>query len=249
MRTVRFLSRLVGLALLLLTLQSLQAQIGYNDPYTLTRKTTHIHHLSNGVTITQVSVAKEARDSSGRTYREIPPLLPLLQKGQTPRTLYMVSDPVNHLSISWDTHLKIAYVSHWPDPIPTPQTAPSVASQPTKIPKASPSQTATAQTDSAESWKIIDLGTKTINGVEAMGTRRIKTIPAGIVGNDQPLTITTESWHSYQLQTSVHSTFDDPRSGVTTVDVTDIQPGEPDPILFQVPEGYTVTEQFQGQQN
>jgi hypothetical protein len=34
----------------------------------------------------------------------------------------------------------------------------------------------------------------------------------------------------------------DPRTGKRTDEVTEFQPGEPDPALFQIPKGYTVRE-------
>jgi hypothetical protein len=36
---------------------------------------------------------------------------------------------------------------------------------------------------------------------------------------------------------------DDPRTGVRTMETTELDQSEPDPALFQAPEGYTVRDQ------
>src|SRR5689334_20676183 len=50
-----------------------------------------------------------------------------------------------------------------------------------------------------------DLGTQTIAGVAAQGTRITRIIPAGQMGNEKPITIVRESWYSNDLQTVVMS--------------------------------------------
>lgn len=87
-----------------------------------------------------------------------------------------------------------------------------------------------------------DLGTQTISGVTAEGTRFTKTIPAGQIGNEKPITIVRESWYSNELQTVVMSKHSDPWSGETTYTLTKIQRAEPDAALFTVPSDYTVTQ-------
>jgi len=86
----------------------------------------------------------------------------------------------------------------------------------------------------------ISLGTQTINGVLAEGTRYTRTIPAGAIGNQNPIVITTERWYSPDLQMVVLSKRSDPRTGETITQLTNIQRGEPDAGLFQVPSDYTV---------
>ncbi|HET7294073.1 MAG TPA: hypothetical protein VFM88_16725 [Vicinamibacteria bacterium] len=87
-----------------------------------------------------------------------------------------------------------------------------------------------------------DLGTQTIEGVEAQGTRTTHTIPAGEIGNEKPLRIVHERWYSPELQTLVMSRSADPRMGETTFRLTNIQRGEPDRSLFEIPEDYKVVE-------
>src|SRR5262245_496179 len=84
------------------------------------------------------------------------------------------------------------------------------------------------------------LGTQTIEGVMAEGTRLTLTIPAGKIGNERPIVTVNERWYSQELQTVVLTKNSDPRMGETTYRLTNINRSEPDPSLFQVPADYTV---------
>jgi hypothetical protein len=87
-----------------------------------------------------------------------------------------------------------------------------------------------------------DLGQQTIEGVVANGTRTTTTIPAGAVGNEQPITIVSEQWFSPDLRVLVFTRHSDPRVGETTYRLTNISRAEPDRALFQAPADYTLKE-------
>jgi hypothetical protein len=87
-----------------------------------------------------------------------------------------------------------------------------------------------------------DLGTQTIEGVEATGTRNTMTIPAGQIGNERPIEVVSERWYSKELQTTVMSRRSDPRSGETIFRLTNINRSEPVGSLFEVPGDYKVSE-------
>jgi hypothetical protein len=86
------------------------------------------------------------------------------------------------------------------------------------------------------------LGKQTIEGVEAEGTRFTTTIPAGEIGNEQPIETVFESWYSADLQTVILTKFNDPRSGENTFRLTNINRAEPAHSLFEVPSDYTIQE-------
>jgi hypothetical protein len=90
--------------------------------------------------------------------------------------------------------------------------------------------------------KTENLGTQTLNGVDAEGTRYTRTIAAGEIGNEKPITIVSERWYSPDLQIVVKSTRSDPRFGETTYNLTNVQRQEPAASLFTVPSDYTVKE-------
>jgi hypothetical protein len=85
-----------------------------------------------------------------------------------------------------------------------------------------------------------DLGVQTIEGVEAVGTRTITTIPAGAIGNERPIEMVYEKWYSHDLQLVILSKHSDPRFGDQTYRLTNIVRSEPDPALFELPSGYKV---------
>jgi hypothetical protein len=86
------------------------------------------------------------------------------------------------------------------------------------------------------------LGTQTIEGVAAEGTRVTFTIAAGKIGNERPIVTVNERWYSPELQTVVMTKNSDPRMGETTYRLTNIDRSEPDPSLFQVPTDYRIEE-------
>ena len=90
--------------------------------------------------------------------------------------------------------------------------------------------------------KTESLGKQTIEGIEAEGTRSTLTIAAGEIGNRLPIEITDERWYSAELQTMLMSKHHDPRSGDTIYRLTNINRGEPDRSLFEVPLDYTLND-------
>jgi hypothetical protein len=84
------------------------------------------------------------------------------------------------------------------------------------------------------------LGTQTVNGVEAQGTRYTQTIPAGTIGNEKAIVITTDCWYAPELQMYVLTKTTDPMRGDSVRQLTNIQTGEPSASLFQVPPDYTL---------
>ena len=82
-----------------------------------------------------------------------------------------------------------------------------------------------------------DLGQQTVQGVTATGTRTTTTIPAGAIGNEQPITIVSEEWFSSELQVLVLTRHSDPRSGETTYRLSNIDRSEPAKSLFDPPAG------------
>lgn len=86
------------------------------------------------------------------------------------------------------------------------------------------------------------LGTRTIEGVSAEGTRTTVTIPAGQIGNYQPIVTVTERWYSPELQVTVMNKRTDPRMGTTTYTLKNIIRSEPSPTMFEVPADYKLIE-------
>jgi hypothetical protein len=86
------------------------------------------------------------------------------------------------------------------------------------------------------------LGQKMVEGVPADGKRVTTVLPAGAIGNQQPITVLSEQWFSPDLEILLMTRHSDPRSGETTYTVTNIIRAEPQAGLFDVPADYTILE-------
>lgn len=201
-------------------------------PYTAATVIETTQTLGDGTNITRKIQANVYRDSQGRIRREttLPAIGPLATSGQS-KTFVLIHDPV----------AGTAYELR-----PDQKTAMQLAARQGGNKNADALQSkmeARIQEEIANgTLKKEDLGTQTINGISAQGTRYTRTIAAGQIGNDKPITVVNERWYSADLQIVVKSTRTDPRFGSTTYMVTNIQRQEPAASLFTVPTGYTVTQ-------
>jgi len=84
------------------------------------------------------------------------------------------------------------------------------------------------------------LGTKDFDGVKAEGKQTTWTIPAGKIGNRNPINVSSESWYAPDLQVTVYSRHSDPRTGESIYRLAALKRAEPAPDLFKVPEDYTL---------
>jgi hypothetical protein len=69
-----------------------------------------------------------------------------------------------------------------------------------------------------------------------------RTMAAGAMGNDKPIVTTSERWFSPDLKTDLVNSSENPESGKHVRRLLNIQIGDPDPLLFQVPADFTVKE-------
>lgn len=223
-------------------------------PYTADAVTERVQPLPDGNRIVQSSRSFVARDSQGRTRREESLALALPGSSGPAPKIVMIQDPVSLANWSLDMQTKTALkvpamkspsglkIPANPLPAPGPEHTFFYSS-------GTPGAQVTIQTMERRAGEDepkpvrADLGTQTIEGVLAQGTRFTRTLPAGAVGNEQPLTIVSESWYSPDLHVIVMSKSDDPRMGQTSYRLTNIQRSEPSPSLFEVPADFTVRDQ------
>jgi len=192
--------------------------------------------LTNGTHISRTTTVTIYRDSQGRERREVTlsGIGPLQASGQ-PARFIALSDPVASARYLLNPDKKVAHKM----PMGRGGKGPRGAGGPRNFQKwQNGRQAANVQTES--------LGTQTISGVKAEGTRVTHTIPAGQIGNDKPLAIVFERWYSPDLQVVVMSKHSDPRFGETTFTLSNIQTKEPDAALFQVPSDYQVKQGGEG---
>ena len=224
-------------------------------PYSAQTITERIQVLADGNRIVQSTSGSVARDSHGRTRRE--ETLPGLKASDgEPSQLVMIDDPVAQVHWTLNPQTKIATKMQIPNIKSGPFgmvagsgmasgnsfffTAAEPVGSSVSIMSVGPVSKENTSSNEPNVVKT-NLGTQKIEGVLAQGTRIARTFPAGgEMGNEQPLTITTETWYSPELKVLVLSKSSDPRMGDTTYRLTGIQRSEPAANLFQVPEDYAV---------
>jgi len=200
--------------------------------------------LADGNHIVRKTQTNLYRDSEGRIRKEVtlPAIGPLSASGQ-PHSFIVISDPVAGTSYVLEPDQKVARE------MPGHMGMGAGAKLRTRGGPGGPGfvlrhefKTGTANANA----KTESLGAQTIDGVNAEGTRITRTIPAGEIGNEQPITVVSERWYSADLQMDVKSTHSDPRFGNTTYTLTNIQRTEPAASLFAVPSGYTIEQGHRG---
>lgn len=198
--------------------------------------------LPNGNVISQKSQSNVYRDGMGRvrtettfTERRGQGQMGVQTAAQAPRTIINIHDPVAGVSRELNTQAKVAHET----PLPNFQ---GRGGNGGPGGRAGRGPNAAGRTPAADPNVVTEtLAMQNINGVQANGTRVTRTIPAGQIGNAQPIQIVTETWQSPDLKIPVMVKRSDPRNGTVVTQLTNITRAEPDPSLFQVPSDYTVT--------
>lgn len=196
-------------------------------PFSASFSTRSTRVLSDGNRIERSTTGSFARDGQGRTRREmtLPAIGPWAASGKTPPHVIVIRDPVGRRQYILDPDRKTAR-RVWG--LQGRRFRPGVGPRGMRGMEGRKDVTTTS------------LGTKTINGVKAEGTRYTRTIPAGAIGNEKPIAITAERWYSPDLHVTVMTRRSDPRLGETVFEMTNIQRQEPDASLFKVPSDYTI---------
>ena len=210
-------------------------------PYTAEFKTKTIQTLASGATITHESTEVVSHDSLGRLMTSVA-LVPSPEVN-APMTHVNVFDPVARTNSSWTIPGQRATVVAMPVPGAvrsgcTTNATTSLYTSLVRLPNLG-----AASGISHEKPIMEDLGTQTIQRVEARGRRITSTTPAGAIGNDAPLVRTTETWTATApgLRSLVaRSVIDNPQTGKSTKELTNFTQAEPDASVFQPPEGYEI---------
>src|SRR5258708_176645 len=215
-------------------------------PYSATTNNESIQTLADGNRIAQTYTGSVARDSQGRTRQDtaLPPI-GNLSATSLPHLVF-IRDPVAGTSFTLNLTDKTA----WKNPMalagadgPGGEIETQTMIIKTKnggVPAMPLSPPATVMmkhiADDEESEANTEsLGSQTLEGVVANGVRTTRTIPAGRIGNERPISIVTEVWTSTDLKTIISSKRDDPRMGEQTFRLSNIVRADTHPSLFAVP--------------
>lgn len=207
------------------------------EPFTATINVQRTQTLADGNVINRTTTGTIARDSQGRVRRDmtLAAIGAFATTSQSAPHVIFINDVVSGTQYILQPDRKIAHEVRLRGGM-------GVRSHGKRARAQSPDaqQVWVANGSAVGNVTTTALGTQTVNGVEAQGTRYAQTIPAGAIGNEKPIVITTERWYSPELQTYVLTKTNDPIRGDSVRQLTNIQMGAPDPSLFQVPPDYAL---------
>ena len=233
-------------------------------PYSAMITNESVQTLADGNRIVHTSTGSTARDSQGRTRQDtVLPTLGSLSAANAPHLIF-IHDPVAQTSYTLNLTDKTAHKMPALPPLPdvgvggATVTMRVVDGKQAPLPPPTPDADATPVTISAAGSGMFfekhlsteaegqasteDLGTQSMEGVLVKGMRTTHTIPAGQIGNEQPITIVTEVWTSPELKTVVYSKRSDPRMGEQTFRLSNLVRAEPNPALFTVPADFKIVD-------
>jgi hypothetical protein len=199
-----------------------------NAPFTATVVTEWTRVLPDGSTETTRNHRTVARDTAGHVFQERRAFSPDGDKQTTLLWEMDYQDPDRHELYRCQTSIRMCFVSpYYPPPAPgTQQNGPLPSGQ--------------------GSVKVEDLGRKTIETLEVVGSREVTTINVGVLGNERAEPTVKEFWYSPFLGVNlVTKRFDPHASGIDDFEVTNIDLTNPDPKLFEPPYDYQMVRQEQ----
>jgi hypothetical protein len=211
-------------------LQSIYIPPLLNAPFTAMVHTEWTRPMSGGGNFTFVNQRQVARDSRGRIYEERWLLAPKGSEGQSRMNVIQIADPNAHTLYNCfalqtphrcvlDTFAEAAVTSYKPAVFPS-----------GPLP------------NNAGARVHEDLGARTIYGIETVGTRDTSKLDAGVMGSDLPFSTWREFWQAPQIGVNLYSEVVNPSVGKQVFTLTDINLSEPDPKLFELPEGFEVVD-------
>jgi hypothetical protein len=200
-------------------------------PFSAVVKTQSLTAFADGNRIVRGNTVHYFRDGQGRTRTE---------RGDGPNKLITINDPVSAERFVIRPESKTVFAYKAPDggKLP-PAMAPSMDEDmaPFALLGFHMGIGATPATEASSS--TTSLGQKSINGVAATGTRLVRDIPSGVLGNEKPITSTLDRWVSSDLGIPVQITQKSSLGGELTLNLEQVARTEPDPTLFAPPSDYT----------
>jgi hypothetical protein len=207
-------------------LQSIYIPPLINAPFTAVLHTSWAKPLPGGGTLTVVNQRRIARDSTGRFFQERWALTPVGQETAARQTMIQIADPSartlwNCYMLQQPHRCELEYFRQ----------EPMKSFRPPAVRNGTMSHFTGATAHEA-------LGDRMVEDQQTIGARETISYNKGVMGNDQPFSVVRETWFAPSLGINLFSTLADPRIGIQTFTVTNIQLGEPDPGLFELPRDY-----------
>jgi hypothetical protein len=193
---------------------------------------------ADGNSVSTTTSTSRARDGQGRTYASVT-TTPAASTGAAPYTRITIMDPVAGYRYELNSSTMTAIQTRMPR---MRQDQPAAATDTRRAARGAargPAIGTVTRPDGATVTTASN-GAATVNGVLATHTQVTEVIPAGAIGNAQPITTTRITYVSPDLKMPVQIKTSDPRFGTSDMELTNISTGEPSAAVFLVPAGYTV---------
>jgi len=214
-------------------------------PYSAVEVLTIQEKFADGNSVNTTTSTPRARDSQGRTYVS-ETVTPPASTGKAAYTRTTIMDPIAGYRYELNSSTMTAVQSPLPKVRPETGRPESAglrsggrAARGAAAQGANPALGTVTRPDGALVTTSSN-GTATVNGVVATHTQVTEVIPAGAIGNAQPITTTRTTYVSQELKLPVQIKTTDPRFGTSDMELTNISTGEPSAALFAVPAGYTI---------
>ena len=244
--------------------EDMDAESVKGAPFCATITTEHTQAFADGNRIHTSDNSSLCRDSGGRTRREASlNLLGAASQSSAPKLITIV-DPVAGFRYMLDSESKTAHrmaIGSTPNTagvkVAGPGGAPGKGEQVMiyqRVGTAGPNMVVNDNVFFKKAGQASDeptpatesLGDQMIDGIHATGTRMTTTIPAGKMGNEQPIRVTSERWYSPELKATVMTKHNDPWAGELKTQFTNVNTSEPDSSLSSVPSDYKVVDDKAG---
>jgi hypothetical protein len=226
------------------------------NPFCGTVTSEHTQVFADGNRIHTTEASMLCRDSQGRIRREAEiNLLGAAPQKDLPKIVTII-DPVAGVRYMLDSNMKIARKMPMEPFALQPGATAKTSGQMAVVVRGEAAGTSegpgnvmfyssTAKTAGPDRTppNLENLGDQTIGGIHATGTRMTTTIPAGSMGNEQPILVQSETWSSPELKATVMTKHTDPWAGELKTQLTNVNSSEPDPSLFTVPSDYKIVDE------
>ncbi len=188
---------------------------------------TEVKHMTDGNRIEQTLVGEYAQDHEGRTRLRF-------------NDVTVIADPVDNVSWQVDIPNGIAFREsvNW-------NMADEVNRESDGLEEGAfdiPTNPLWPQAADFQDIEVTELGVRLINGVESTGRRWTHSIPAGAVGNVEPIEINTEVWttDAFGYTLPMLSITEDALNGVTRSEMKNVRSVEFDLAYFGPDERYEI---------
>ena len=179
-------------------------------------------YREGGSSYTTYLFSTVARDSQGRIYRENRHFAPGSTLQPLEEKYFLLLDPIAHTRTRCTPKTRRCTVGSW-------KASTTFSPTPDRL-----------HDEDIGNLSSENLGKDVIEGLNVVGTRETLSFAPGVARTTEPLIAVREYWYSPDLQVNLSVTRRDPRTGTQVIQLVDLSRNEPDPAIFQVPDGFTI---------